>query len=280
MIELGKIQKLTINKETSQGIYLNDENEKDHEILLPKNDVPSGIQIGDEIEVFVYRDSEDRWIATTERPKIIMYELSMLKVVDKTKIGAFLDWGLPKDLFLPFKEQNQSIKKGNDCLVGLYVDKSNRLCATMNISKLLKNQSPYQENDKVKGTIYSINREIGAFVAVEDQYQGLIPMREFYGHYKIGDKVEAEVIKIKKDGKLDLRIRKKAYKEIDKDAEKILNRIINEGGNLDLNDNSSPEKIKKELQMSKRAFKRAVGRLLKLKKIEMKGTGIQLIRKE
>lgn len=279
MIELGKIQKLTAIKESAQGVYLHDEDEKEQEILLPKNEVPSGIQMGDEIEVFVYKDSEDRWIATTERPKIIMHELSMLKVVDKTKIGAFLDWGLPKDLFLPFKEQSQSIKKGNDYLVGLYIDKSNRLCATMNIPKLLKNQSPYQENDKVKGTIYSLNKEIGAFVAVDNQYQGLIPAREFYGHYTIGDEVEAEVMKVKKDGKLDLRIRKKAYKEIDKDAEKILNRIINEGGYLELNDNSAPEKIKKELQMSKRAFKRAVGRLLKLNKIEMKDSGIQLIKK-
>ncbi len=279
MIELGKIQKLMIIKETPQGIYLNERDNRDEDnILLPTKEVPEEVTIGDEIEVFVYKDSEDRIIATTKRPKLMMGQLSMLKAVDETKFGAFLDWGLPKDLFLPFKEQIKNIETGKMYLVSLYVDKSNRLCATMKVSKLLDSKSPYEQNEKVEGTIYNINKEIGAFVAVDDKYHGLIPVREFFGDYSIGDKIEATVTNVKEDGKLDLSIREKAYKEIDRDAQKIIDSIVANDGILNLNDNSSPDKIKKELQMSKRAFKRAVGRLLKSGSIEFSDNGIRLKR--
>lgn len=279
MIELGKIQKLQVVKIALPGAYLNSKENADNDksILLPKKQIPSGTKIGDEIEVFVYRDSQDRMIATTEKPKLTLGEIASLKVVDTTKIGAFLDWGLEKDLFLPFKEQRGRVKKGNTYLVGLYIDKSKRLSATMNVSQLLTSKSPYEENDRVKGTIYSINDDIGAFVAVDNRYHGLIPKHELYGVNLIGDEIEARVISVKKDGKLDLSIRKKSYIQMDDDAEKILNKLNAKGGKLPLNDNSSPNKIRGELNMSKRAFKRASGRLLKEKKIKMTEKGIELI---
>ncbi len=278
MIELGKIQKLEVIRNTSIGVYLNTKEDKESEdILLPKKQVPPEIAIGDEIEVFVYRDSEDRMIATTRRPKITLEEIACLKVVEVTRIGAFLDWGLEKDLFLPFREQNHKVRLGGNYVVSLYKDKSDRLCATMHISKLLHSQSPYKEDDKVCGTIYSIHEDIGAFVAVDDKYHGLIPKNECYGDYHYGDQIEARVIKVKEDGKLDLSVRKKSYQQMDIDAAIILDKIHQNNGILLLNDQSSPQKIKEELNMSKAAFKRGVGRLLKQRKIKFTDKGIEKI---
>ena len=157
MIELGKVQELEVVRMTERGVYLKAKGDKNVEsILLPKKQVLENINIGDAIEVFVYRDSEDRLIATINRPLITIGEIALLKVKEITKIGAFLDWGLEKDLFLPFKEQKGKINIGNKYLVALYIDKSNRLCATMKIYNYLSNSSPYSEHDKVKGIIYEI----------------------------------------------------------------------------------------------------------------------------
>ncbi len=278
MIELGKIQNLKVLRMTKVGAYLNTEyGSEEEDILLPMNQVPQDIEIEKEIEVFVYKDSEDRMIATMKKPKITMGELALLRVVDNTKIGAFLDWGLEKDLLLPFKEQTYSIEEDGIYLVGLYIDKSSRLCATMDIYKLLTDESPYKVNDRVNGTIYKIHEEIGAFVAVDDKYNGLIPNKELYGEYKCGDNVEVRIKKVKEDGKLELSLRKEAYNEIDDDAKKIMDRLILQDGKLGLNDNSKPEDIKSELSMSKSAFKRAVGRLFKERKIKITEKGIELI---
>lgn len=280
MIELGKIQKLEVIRNTSIGVYLNSKDDHDgDDILLPQKQVPEDTNIGDEIEVFVYRDSEDRMIATTKKPKLIMGELGSLKVVETTRIGAFLDWGLEKDLFLPFKEQTNRVQEGKEYLVTLYIDKSDRLCATMDIYKFLSSESPYKENDKVHGRIYLVKRDIGAFVAVDNKYHGLISKNEFYGDYRCGDEVEARVTKVKEDGKLDLSLREKSYKQMKDDTQIILDRLILKGGMLPLNDKSSPGKIKDELNMSKAGFKRAVGRLLKEGKIEFIEEGIKMIEK-
>lgn len=276
MIELGKLQKLEVIRFTQVGAYLNFKSDQnDEDILLPKKQVPEEIEAGDEIEVFVYRDSRDRMIATTRKPKITIGQLESLEVVETTTIGAFLDWGLEKDLFLPFKEQTCKVHEGKKYLVGMYIDKSDRLCATMNIGKQLSNESPFKENDKINGTIYAISRDIGAFVAVDNKYRGLIPKNELYGDYKYGDKIEARVTKVKEDGKLDLSLRKKAYKQMDDDTKIILDELNLRGGTLFLNDNSPPNKIKDELNMSKRAFKRAIGRLLKEGKIKFTENGIE-----
>jgi uncharacterized protein len=278
MIELGKVQKLEIVRKTQDGVYLNFKNCKDkNDILLTKNQVTNEIEIGNEIEVFVYKDSEDKMVATVKKPKLIMGELTFLRVVEITKFGAFLDWGLEKDLFLPFREQVGKIIKGSKYLVGLYVDSSNRLCATMNIYNLLSNDSPYKENDRVNGTIYSISKELGVFVAVDNKYQGLIPNKEVYGSYNEGDCVEVRIKRVRQDGKLELSLRKEAYNEIEDDAQKIISKLKLKGGTLQLNDSSHPDKIKAELNMSKGAFKRAVGKLLKERIIRITDNGIEMI---
>ena len=276
MIELGKIQKLEVVRKASVGVYLNTKNDTSSEdILLPNNQVPEEINVGDEIEVFVYKDSEDRMISTLKRPMLTIGEVAALRVVEITRIGAFLDWGLEKDLFLPFREQVGEISKGESYLVGLYVDNSNRLCATMNLYDLLSTQAPYKPNDRVQGTIFTINKEYGAFVAVDNKYLGLIPNKELYGKHAEGDTVDVRIKRVRQDGKLELSLRNEAYNEIEGDALKIMDRLKSNGGTLLLNDSSSPDLIKAEMNMSKGAFKRAVGRLLKEGAIKITDNGIE-----
>lgn len=275
MIKIGTMQSLTVMRETPQGIYLNEVKGKDKDILLPKSQVPEHTEIGDEIEVFVYRDSEDRMIATINKPKIMMGELAPLKVVSISRIGAFLDWGLERDLFLPFKEQIGRIHKGETHLVGIYKDKSDRLCATMKVYDLLKSDAPYSINDMVMGTIYSIKEAYGAFVAVENKYHGLIPLKELYGDYQIGDTISLRVRARRPDGKLELSLRKSTHLQMEDDAQKIMNELEKHHGKLALHDKSDPELIKRELGMSKAAFKRAIGRLMKEGAIEIKENGIE-----
>ncbi len=278
MIELGKMQSLEVIRKTPIGVYLNSKEDKSKDdILLPKNQVPRGIETGVEIEVFVYKDSEDRIISTLKKPKLTIGELAVLKVVEITNIGAFLDWGLEKDLFLPFREQVGRINKGGAYLVGLYVDSSNRLSATMNIHNLLSLNSPYKENDRVHGTVYGVSKESGAFVAVDNKYQGLIPVKELYGSFSEGDNIEVRIKKVRQDGRLELSLRREAYNEIEGDAQKIMDRLKFNGGSLPINDNSSPDYIKAELNMSKAAFKRAVGRLLKEGAVKITDNGIKMM---
>ncbi len=277
MIELGKVQKLEVVRETAIGIYLNARDaEGEEDILLPKSQVPQEIEVGDEIEVFVYKDSEDRMIATVRKPKLTVGELAVLSVVETTNIGAFLNWGLEKDLLLPFREQVGTIQKDGTYLVGLYIDKSSRLCVTMKIFNLLSINPPYKENDWIHGTVYNINDELGIFVAVENKYQGLILNKELYDTYAVGDTIEVRIKKVREDGKLELSLRNEAYNEIEGDAQKIIDKIKSFGGTLLVNDHSSPDQIRAELNMSKKAFKRAVGRLLKEGAIKATEEGIEM----
>ncbi len=281
MIELGRTQKLEIVKIVNIGVYLNSKLDNYNEsILLPRKELRQEAFLGDEVEVFVYRDSKDRMIATTQTPKLVMGELSYLEVVETTKIGAFLDWGLPKDLFLPFKEQTCRVRQGKKYLVALYIDKSDRLCGTMDIYKYLKSDSTHKVDDKIQGIIYEIKDDMGAFVAVDKKYHGLIPKNELYGKHRCGDEIEARITKVREDGKLDLSLREKAYKQMEDDVTVILEKMNKWGGRLSLKDSSSPERIKGELNMSKRAFKRAVGRLLKEGKIKITDKGIEMIGKD
>lgn len=276
MIKLGEIQELEIKRFKSVGAFLNEENEVDDDILLPKSQIPKDAKIGDKIKVFVYNDSRDRIIATTNMPKASVGELVHLPVVSTTKIGSFLDIGLEKDLFLPFSETVGSVQNGKEYLVGVYIDKSDRLCATMKVKDMLSTDSPYKENDIVEGTIYSINRDIGAFVAVEDKYDGLIPKKEIIGAHEVGEKIEVRINQVLEDGRLDLSLRHRSYLQMSIDADTILEKLRENKGELKLNDKSAPEKIKKELQMSKSGFKRAIGRLLKEDMIEFTKSGIRL----
>ena len=263
-MRLGKTQVLTVVKKVDFGVYLGSDEER---VLLPKKQVPAGIEPGDPIEVFLYKDSDDRLIATTNIPKLELGELAVLTVADTNRFGAFLDWGLEKDLFLPFKQQTTKLEKGDRCLVSLYIDKSERLCATMKIYDLLRTDSPYQKDDMVEGTVYGTSAEFGVFVAVDNIYSALIPKKEVYGHWKIGQTVNARITDVKADGKLDLSVRDKIPMQMNKDADMIWERLQAYGGELPFNDKADPQLIQKEFNLSKNAFKRAVGKLLKEGKI-------------
>ena len=265
-MRLGERQVLTVVKKVDFGVYLGSDEER---VLLPKKQVPEDIEVGDPIEVFLYKDSSDRMIATTREPKITLGKLAVLEVADVGRIGAFLDWGLEKDLLLPFKEQTTKVEKGDRCLVSLYIDKSGRLCATMKVYPLLRTDSPYKKDDTVQGTVYEVSRDFGVFVAVDNKYSALIPRREVYGRMYPGQKIEARVAAVKADGKLDLSIRHRIPEQMDDDAQKIVERMEKNKGVLPFTDKADPERIRDELGMSKAAFKRAVGRLLKQGKINI-----------
>ncbi len=274
MLKLGEKQTLKVVKKVDFGVYLSEDTGAEEKVLLPIKQVPEGTDIGKEIEVFIYRDSDDRLIATTREPKIMLGDVRLLKVKDVARIGAFMDWGLEKDVLLPFKEQTRKVKSGEEVLCAMYIDKSSRLCVTMNVYEYLKNDSPYKKDDRVIGTVYEISDNFGAFVAVDDIYSGLIPKKELYGNVRIGDSVSARVYSVKEDGRLNLSLREKAYLQMDTDAEKILSMIKENGGKLPFTDKASPELLREKTGMSKNEFKRAVGRLLKEGKIEIKPDSI------
>lgn len=279
-LKLGEKQTLVIVKKVEFGVYLAMKEAPEDKVLLPAKQVPAGANVGDEVEVFLYRDSSDRLIATIRTPKLIMGQVALLTVVQIGKVGAFLDWGLEKDLFLPFKQQTRKVKAGDQVLASLYIDKSGRLCATMNVYEQLRTDSPYKKDDMVTGRIYEISKNFGAFVAVDDCFSALIPKKELFGATeppKIGEQVTARVVKVLEDGKLTLSIREKAYLQIQKDAEKIEKLLDSYEGSLPFNDKAAPEVITHETGMSKNEFKRAVGHLLKEGKIQITEKNIRRI---
>ena len=271
MFRLGEKQTLEIVKQVDFGVYLATETNAPSEerVLLPAKQVPEGAKQGDLIEVFVYKDSKDRFIATRNEPKLYLGETALLKVVQINRVGAFLDWGLEKDLFLPFKEQTKPLNPGDECVVALYIDKSSRLCATMKVYPYLRKDSTYKKDDKVTGIIYEISQNFGAFVAVDNCYSALIPKKEMSKDLKVGDVVNARVSARKEDGKLDLSLREKAYIQMSIDAEKVMKKLEEGGGVIPFTDKAAPELIRSEMDMSKNEFKRAVGNLLKAGKLEI-----------
>ena len=283
-MRLGYMQTLVAVKKTDFGLFLTDIEKKDDknraledEVLLPKNQVTEDMRVGSEIEVFLYKDSEDRMIATRLVPYIKIGEIKKLKVKEVNKIGAFLDWGLPKDLLLPFKEQIYDIKSGDEILVTVYIDLSDRLCATMDLYSRLSLLPPYQKDDMVKGTVYQVHEQFGAYVAVDNKYSALVPKKELHCELKPGDEIEARVLEVKEDGKLDLSLRQKAYVQMDADSALILEKLKQAGGSLPYQDKSSAEEIKEEFNLSKAAFKRAIGRLYKERVIVIEKDGIRLV---
>ena len=275
MVELGKKQTLTVERIKNFGVYVG--NGKDDAVLLPARYVPAGTNVGDKIEVFVYRDSSDRMIATTIQPAIELGQTALLTVKEVGKIGVFLDWGLEKDLLLPFREQTFRPEKGQQVLVGLYIDKSERLCATMKVYDYLQENAPYQKNDMVSGVVYQVHERFGAFVAVDAKYHGMIPKNRMHGNLMPGDTVKARVEKVRYDGKLELTMSDRIDIQMDKDAAQIDRLLDSYDGVLPFTEKASPEVIERELSMSKAAFKRAVGRLLKQKKIEIRDGKIRKI---
>ena len=276
-MKLGELQTLTVEKTVPFGIYLKDEDPEEGRVLLPRSQVPEGVSEGDKLEVFLYKDSEDRMIATRRKPKLMLHQVGYLTVLQVGKIGAFLDWGLDKDLLLPFHEQpRERVKEGQEVLVAVYLDKSERLCATMNVYPYLSKESPYRTGDQVTGVVYETSRNFRAFVAVDSMFSALIPKRELVRDLRVGDVVSARVTAVKPDGKLDLSIREKAPLQMDRDMDRIIARMSANGGILPFNDRVAPEIIRDEMQMSKNEFKRAVGHLLKLGKIEIGPDSIRM----
>lgn len=276
MIEIGKTQDLVIDHISKIGPYLADPAKPEKTILLPGKETPENAKAGDTVKAFVYRDSSDRPIATLRHPKIELGEIRPLKVVAVTKIGAFMDWGLEKDLFLPFHEQTASVQVGRDYLVYLYLDKTGRLCATMKVYNELKSESPYHVGDWVEGYVYQINPELGAFLAVDNQYHGLIPRKEMNEEIHCGQRIKTRVSELRKrDGKMTLSPNKQSYKSISKDARHLYSRLTAAGGALPFNDKTPPAVIKKEFDMSKAAFKRAIGHLLRERKIVLTPGGMK-----
>ena len=266
-MKLGELQKLKIEKKVEFGVYLTDGQER---VLLPKKQVPEGTSNGDEVNVFVYKDSKDRLIATTTMPKLTLGQFGVLSVSQLNKVGAFLDWGLEKDLFLPFKEMTRQPSEGDEILVRVYIDKSERLCASMKgIYELLSKKPPYQVGDEVEARIYEFGHDFGTFVALEDKYSAMIPRHEDVSKYRIGDVIMVRITGIKEDGKCDVTIRDKAYVQMEDDAEALLDLIDSYAGVLPFSEKASPEVIKRETGLSKAAFKRAVGRLYKERKITL-----------
>lgn len=260
-MELGKRQKLKVLRMKDFGIYLGHEDAKseDEAVLLPKKQVPDNTQVGDELDVFIYKDSSDRLISTTRKTKIQVGELARLEVQQITKIGAFVDIGLERDVLIPFKEMGAQLEVGDYVLVGLYVDRSNRLAATTKVYRLLEIPKGFKVNDEVEATVYSIT-DFGVMVAIENKYFGLIAKQE-QGNLKLGDLVHARVIKIRDDGKINLSLKKNIRDQIQLDADLVWSRIGETG--LGFSEKSEKELIMRELGLSKSAFKRALGNLLK-----------------
>lgn len=277
-MKLGEYQTLTIVKKVAFGVYLAESRDSQEKVLLPKSQVPANAVLGDSMEVFLYRDSQDRMIATCARPKLTLGGLAVLRVSQIGKIGAFLDWGLEKDLFLPYKEMNGKVREGDEVLVTLYLDKSSRLCASMkHLYDKLETNAPYEKGETVTGRVYEFGHDFGTFVAVDDRYSAMIPRSEDTSDLKIGDMIEARVTDVKADGKLDLSRRANKETQMDADAQRVLHVIEEYAGVLPFNDKASPEIIMREMQMSKAAFKRAVGRLYKERRIEITEKSIRLL---
>ncbi len=308
-MKLGEWNILRIDRIKDVGAYLTDGKglectwkrsesakapEEVMDVLLPTRQIPEGLEIGDNVRVFLYRDSEDRIIATTHEPLITLGEIKKLKVKSVSDIGAFLDWGLSRDLFLPFKEQTVKVQQEKSYLVKLYIDKTGRLAASMKIASVLKPNDTFEKGDHVKGIVYNVKKDFGVFVALynkaildengEDEkrnavitYSGLIHSSEVFENLYVGDEVTCRVVKAREDGKLDLAMRDEIPLQMEKDAEMVLDIIKSYGGKLPFNDKADAAIIKREFGLSKNAFKRAVGRLYKNKLIEISDDGITLV---
>lgn len=277
MIEIGKHNSLTIARETKVGLFLTDGKD---DVLLPNKYVPKVYEIGEEITVFVYLDHEERPVATTLVPYIFLNEFALLRVNYVNQVGAFMDWGMEKDILVPFKEQARPMEKGKRYLVYLYMDeKTNRLVASSKTNQFLDNENITVEKNEEVDLIISHITDIGINVIINQLHKGLIYKDEVYDDtIRTGDKLKGYIKTIRPDGKIDVSLQKQGFENIEPNSEVILNELRASRGFLRLNDNSHPEDIKTVLKMSKKTFKKAVGMLYKEKLIEIKDDGIYLIK--
>ncbi|MCC7331842.1 MAG: GntR family transcriptional regulator [Flavobacteriales bacterium] len=274
--EIGQFIALKTIKTTPQGVYLLTEDK--YEILLPNKYVPKNLQMEDSIEVFLYTDSEDRPIATTLIPKVKLNEIAMLNCVDVTDFGAFFEWGVEKHLLVPFSEQATKIQQGKSYLVYLYKDElTNRLVGTTKFDKFLKkNKVELSSGDKVKCIISGIT-ELGYKVIVEQKYLGLIYKNELFKKVNYGDELLGFVRTVRDDNKLDITLNSSNLDEIENIANKIFEKLLKEKGAINISDKSSPEEVYEMFQVSKKAFKKAIGILYSQRKIKINPNSIVLV---
>jgi predicted RNA-binding protein (virulence factor B family) len=277
MVEIGKFTELEIEKIIQQGAYLLTGDET-ASILLPTRYIPEGVDVGDNVKVFIYRDSEDKIIATTEIPYAIVGECAYLKVKSQTNFGAFLDWGLMKDLLVPFREQNETMEVGKSYLVRLYLDEnSDRIVATQHINKFLRdNEITIQPNDEVEILVCEAV-DLGIKVIVNQKYWGMLFKNQLFCDVERGQKLKAWVKQVREDGKIDVSLQQPGFKEVLSAEEKIVDLLQQNDGYCELNDNSSPDEIYAELQISKKVFKKAIGKLFREKRIMIEESGIRLM---
>lgn len=279
MITLGAINHLTIGRTVDFGVYLNDE--EGNEVLLPKRYLPQAYEIGDVIKVFIYKDSEDRLIATTETPYAQVGDFAYLEVKSVNRFGAFLGWGLMKDLFVPFKEQKMRMEEGNYYVVYLYIDEdTDRIVASAKIDRYIdKNPVNYQEGDPVDLLVYQYS-DLGYKAVVDNRFAGLIYEDEVFRTVAVGDKIKGYIKQVREDGKLDLLIDQPGYGKVAGISRTLLERLEEAGGMLPLCDKTPAEEIYEALGISKKTFKKAVGDLYRQRLIQINEGSIQLVKSE
>lgn len=277
MINIGQHNTLRVDRILDQGAYLEDQ--EGNSVLLPKRYVSSNLKIDDELTVFIYNDSEDRPVATTEEPLVALNDFAMLKAVGNTKYGTFMDWGLAKDLLVPFREQNKEMREGYYYLIYLYLDEeTNRLVGSNKITKYLKSIKPDLKYGEEVDLIVWNKTDLGVKVIVNGAHQGLLYNNEIFNEIKMGDRIKGFVKLIREDNKLDISLQKQGYSNIEPNAKKILEKLESNRGFVALNDKSDPELIVAALGMSKSTFKKSIGALYKLRKISIDKDGIRLLK--
>ncbi len=278
MIQIGKYNTLHILQKTNEGLILEDES--DEEILLPTKFCPENFDTKDTLTVFVYLDNTEKKIATTLVPKIQLYEFALLQVASLTKVGAFLDWGMDKDLLVPFNEQNQEMVEGRWYIVYLDIDdKTNRLFASSRVEKQLQNINITVENGEIVDIIVLQKSDLGYTVIINNEHKGLIYENEIFTKLNVGDKRKAYVKKVRDDNQIDISLQPIGYRKFnDINSKLIFNALLENDGFVPITDKSTPERIKAKFGISKKAFKKSIGALYKQRKITIEETGIRLLK--
>lgn len=276
MIELGKHNLLYVLRKTPPGLFLGDL--QGGEVLLPNKYIPENIDVNDELEVFIYKDSEDRIIATTLEPKIYLHEFASLLVKEVNDYGAFLDWGLEKDLMVPYREQMQRMRAGEYHVVFLYIDEeTGRLAASNKIERYLDRGPVDLTVGEEVDLLVWMETDLGYNTIINNRYKGLLYYNEVFKNIEVGDYLKGFVKTIREDEKIDVSLQRQGYANIDASAQMVLDKLNMSDGFLKLNDNSSPEEIMNVMEMSKKTFKKAIGSLYKQQRIRIAEEGIYLL---
>jgi predicted RNA-binding protein (virulence factor B family) len=275
-MHLGVKNTLRVLRGTSVGMYLGDKEGND--VLLPKKYIPDDLIVGDDIEVFIYKDSEDRIIATTLEPKVQLNQFAYLQVMAVTGIGAFLDWGLEKDLFVPFKEQNKKLNTGDWCAVYVYLDEdTDRLVGSCKVNKFFeKDNIDLTEGEEVDLFVFE-ETSLGLNVVINNKYKGLIYENEIFQRVKLGSRIKGYIKQLREDNRIDVSLQKQGYANVEPNAQKILEKLKTSEGFLDVTDKSDANYIMYQLEMSKKTFKKAIGGLYKQRLIRIEDDGIYLV---